>query len=365
MKHIVIDGRKLSHTTGRYTRKLLDGLQDIDKENKYTVLINQEDESFWSPKPGSKNFTRTTVKYRHYSLNEQLGFALYLYRLKADLVHYTMPQQPLLYLKPTISTIHDLIILNFKNYGRSKASFLFKQFVFRFFVAIIARKSKRVLTVSNYSNKDIVDYCRVNPRKVITTYAAADKISGKAKEFKPLIGKRFIFYVGNAHVHKNLDLLVKAMPSIVEQEPDLILAFVGKESVHHKKLKQSVPKELSENIMFTGFVDDLELKWLYENALAYTFPSLMEGFGLPGLEAMQHGLAVSSSNSSCLPEVYGDAAEFYDPNDPNDAARAILRLVQSPKRRNELIKLGVQKASEYSWAKMSKQTLQQYLESIG
>ena len=364
MKHIVIDGRKLSHTTGRYTRKLLDNLQDIDRTNKYTVLVNKEDEDFWKPRDSSDNFSRVTVKYRHYTINEQLGFAVFLYKLNADLVHFTMPQQPLLYFKPTISTIHDLIILNFKNYGKNKYSFLFKQFIFRFFVAYIAHKSKAVLTVSNFSKKSIVEYCRVKPDKVFTTYAAADMIPGKSTAFKPLLGKDFFFYVGNAHVHKNLPMLVKAMPEILITHPDLFLVFVGKESVHHKKLQEGVPKEIANRVIFTGFVDDSQLKWLYENALLYTFPSLMEGFGLPGLEAMQHGLAVSSSNSSCLPEIYGDAARYYDPKDSMSIAEAIIELVSFPDLRQKLIKQGRKRASKYSWSRMTQETHDSYMKSI-
>src|SRR5690606_11583791 len=97
---------------------------------------------------------------------------------------------------------------------------------------------------------------------------------------------------------------------------------------------------VSNDIVFTGFIPDEELKWLYEHALSYVFPSLSEGFGLPGLEAMVHGCPVVSSNATCLPEIYGDAAHYFDPEDVMDMAAKISEVIGSDKLRKDLVKKG-------------------------
>lgn len=90
--------------------------------------------------------------------------------------------------------------------------------------------------------------------------------------------------------------------------------------------------------MFTGFISDEQLRWMYENTAVYCFPSLSEGFGLPGLEAMLHGAPVASSTATCLPETHGDAAHYFDPFSVEDIAKSIDDILSDDKLRNELIK---------------------------
>ncbi len=111
-------------------------------------------------------------------------------------------------------------------------------------------------------------------------------------------------------------------------------------------------------------MSDAELKWLYENAEAYVFPSLSEGFGLPGLEAMAHGCPVISSSATCLPEVYGDAAEFFDPKDVNDMAKTIDNVLTNKKLRISLARKGKNQIKNYSWQKMAQETLDTYKECL-
>jgi glycosyltransferase involved in cell wall biosynthesis len=99
---------------------------------------------------------------------------------------------------------------------------------------------------------------------------------------------------------------------------------------------------------------------MYEHCAAYVFPSLSEGFGLPGLEAMVHGAPVVSSNATCLPEIYGPAAEYFDPRSVEDMAAKIKRVLLNEKRRKELIVAGKKQANKYSWRKTAEQTLVVY-----
>lgn len=117
--------------------------------------------------------------------------------------------------------------------------------------------------------------------------------------------------------------------------------------------------------MFTGFVEDEELNWLYQNTSAYVFASLSEGFGLPGLEAMIQGAPVVSSNATCLPEVYGDAAHYFNPLDTDDMAEKINDVLTNPSLRQKLIQNGKVQAKKYSWEKMAKETLLHYKKALG
>ena len=127
-----------------------------------------------------------------------------------------------------------------------------------------------------------------------------------------------------------------------------------------KRIKQGVTKSRIQNVFFSGFVSEAELRWLYENCKAYVFPSLSEGFGLPGLEAMVHGAPVVSSNSTCLPEIYGVAAAYFEAEDVSSIESSLDKVLKSKALRDKLIKNGYEVAAKYSWEKMARQTLKIY-----
>ena len=117
-------------------------------------------------------------------------------------------------------------------------------------------------------------------------------------------------------------------------------------------------------MFFTGFITDSQLRWLYENCQAYMFPSLSEGFGLPGLEAMVHGAPVISSSATCLPEIYGNAAQYFNPLDVNDMADSINKVLSDSRLRNYLIERGFKQANKYSWQRMAEETLKIYEKAL-
>lgn len=119
-----------------------------------------------------------------------------------------------------------------------------------------------------------------------------------------------------------------------------------------------------KNIHFTGFIPDAERDWILTLALAYVFPSLLEGFGLPPLEAMSYGTPVVSSNASCMPEILGDAALYFDPLDTDDIAAKIDMVIIDKSLRASLSKKGKQQVAKYSWPRMAEQTLQVYENAI-
>jgi glycosyltransferase involved in cell wall biosynthesis len=136
--------------------------------------------------------------------------------------------------------------------------------------------------------------------------------------------------------------------------------LAGKKDVLYERYEQEVQKRGLKNVTFTGFVNEGQLRWLYEHTLVYVFPSLSEGFGLPGLEAMAADAPVASSNTTCLPEIYGDAAYYFNPLSVDDMASKINDVLSNTKLREDLITKGHSQVKKYSWSKMATQTLDIY-----
>ncbi len=145
--------------------------------------------------------------------------------------------------------------------------------------------------------------CITTHYRTIHCTMAADAITQKAEPLPKLRDQQFIMYVGRPQPHKNLRRLIKVFQLIRAKRPALKLLLVGKKEYHAKKLERWVRANSVGNVVFTSFTTDGQLSWLYEHTAVYVFPSLSEGFGLPGLEATTHGAPVVSSNATCLLEV--------------------------------------------------------------
>jgi len=175
------------------------------------------------------------------------------------------------------------------------------------------------------------------------------------------VKKPYLLYVGNAFPHKNLKRLIRAFKVVLSSKPSLKLALVGKIDDFYKSLQDLCQElKIEKNVIFVGRISDEDLKWLYQNALIYVFPSFLEGFGLPGLEAMENGLPVVSSDSSCLPEIYGDAALYFNPQNTEEMVKAILELSNNKELRDRLIKGGYKRIKKFSWRKCAQETLEIY-----
>lgn len=361
MSRIVIDARIINSSTGRYVERLLTHLQSIDTENEYIVLVPKKDYRYWKPK--NKNFTVKIADYKNYSLSEQFAFAWFLYKLKADLVHFCMPQQPLLYFKPAVTCIHDLTLLKTYNSDKNWLIYHFKQLVGRFVFWAVAHKTRYIITISDFSRQEILERYKISSSKVIRTYLAADKPSAKPKKIK-LPAEKYIMYVGQQSDYKNVRNLVRAHQEIVLKKPELGLVLVGGLNKAAKNNQTWVTQHNFRNVHFTGFVSDEELSWLYTHTQAYVFPSLMEGFGLPSLEAMSYGAPVVSSNATCLPEVNSDAAVYFDPLNVDGISQAIEKVLDDKKLRQSLVKKGYSRVARFSWEKTAEETLEIYQRAL-
>jgi len=354
MAHIAIDARIINSSTGRYVERLVTHLQDVDTKNEYSILVREKDRDYW--KPRNANFTVRVAEYDQYSFAEQLGFYVYLRRLRADLVHFCMPQQPILYSGPKITTFHDLSLLKIYNSDKNWLIYHAKQAVGQKVFKKVAETNDRIIAISDYTKNDLLEtFPNVDEKKISIIYEASDVGSVAPKKY-PLTFKKYLLYVGQQSDYKNIARLADAHQILLSKYPSLGLVLVGKKNASALKNEAYITKRKYKNVLFTDFVDDRELSWLYSHADAYVFPSLMEGFGLPGLEAMEHGVPVVSSNATCLPEVYGQAAHYFTPTDTSDMADAIDQVLSDEKLRTRLSNAGYKRIKKYSWKKMAKQT---------
>ena len=351
--------------TGRYVDRLIEHLQVLDSDNRYTILVQPDDP--WQPK--AANFTRVNAPYPQFSFNplDQLRFAHQLRQLKPDLVHFPMNQQPVFYSGAIVTSTMDLTMLRFTRPGKASLPiFWLKMLGYRFLFRSSVKKSKAIITISEFVKKDLERHYAAARGKVTVTYCASEpRLSGDVQQ-PNAITKPFIMHVGSPFPHKNIERLIRAFEVLILTRPDLKLVLVGKKEHYFEQLEKHIKTSPAhDNIVLTGFIGDEKLKWLYENAEAYVLPSLSEGFGLPGLEAMVHGCPVVSSNATCLPEVYGDAAQYFDPLNVQDIAAKISTALTDPVLGSKLVKRGYEQIKKYSWARMATQTLEVYNQVLG
>jgi len=351
---IAIDARELRTSSGRYVERLLHYLQQLDSEHDYKVLLKPQDMDGWQPT--NPKFTKVSCDHKEFSFDEQLGFRKQLNQLKPDLVHFAFAQQPIWYHGKTVTTVHDLTTLRFDNPDKNRTVFKLKQVIYGWVIKRAVRKARAVITPSEFVKQDLASYAHLNPQRITVTYEAADRITDNPTPLPALQNQQFIMYIGRPTPHKNLDRLIEAFSLLRAQHPSLQLVLAGKKDTNYRRTEASVQQKGIQGVVFTDFVSEGQLRWLYENCAAYVFPSLSEGFGLPGLEAMVHGAPVVSSNATCLPEIYGDAAHYFDPLNIQSMADAINEVLTDKNLRSELVQRGGQQAHRYSWQKMAEQT---------
>lgn len=358
--HIVIDARSRPASTGRYVLFLMEHLQKLDNVNEYTILLRPDDD--W--RPTAENFKAIPCSSPQFSVSplDQFQFAGLLYSLKPDVVHFAMTQQPLLYFGRIVTTTHDLTMFRYTRPGRHSHLFHFiRMRLYRFLFWWSHKKSKAIIVPTNYVAEDLAKLQPFTKKKITVTYESSEPpIKGKATPVEG-VKKPFIFHTGSPFPHKNIERLIKAFELLHESNPKLQLVLSGKVEQYFEKLQKKIKKSpAADNIIVPGWTSFSELKWLYQNAEAYVLPSLSEGFGLPGMEAMAHGCPLVSSNATCLPEVYGDGAFFFNPTDIDDMAMKIERVITDKVFTKALVEREKEQIKKYSWERMAQQTLDVY-----
>lgn len=348
---------------GTYTENILKNLLDIDKENFYHL--------YWSG-DNYDEFLRTNSKIimaskKHQRFFEQNYFPYNLSKENIDIYH--VPQNGIGLNEnikcKKIVTIHDLIpyILP-ETVGKGYLNKFLKDMPY------IMEQADCLITVSEWSKRDIIKFFQIDQNKIFVTPLAADmkyipmnrEFCKKVLQRRLIINKDFILYIGGFSPRKNVKGLIDAFRKVYgDFSKDLCLLIVGSLKDQGSMLKEYVNElNMEDKIIFTGFVEEDLLPLLYNACECFIYPSLYEGFGLPPLEAMSCGAPVITSDTSSIPEVVKDAGILINPLDKNSLSEAMLNLINNDHIKVDLINKGIIRAQNFSWRKTSLETLNVY-----
>jgi glycosyltransferase involved in cell wall biosynthesis len=346
---------------GRYVMNLVDRLI-TDTSNQWVLFVAPHYVSHFSQ---YKHVECIETSIRHYSFAEQFQFVQTLNQAKLDLLHVPHFNVPVLYHRPFVVTIHDILWHQVRGGSVTTLSpvvYYLKYVGYLLTVRHAVTASKAIFVPSNFVKSQLLQsFKNIKESKVHVTYEGIDKKDNaqlKAVSSNP----PSIVYVGSAYPHKNLTVLFRAVKWLkdVRGIPTQI-TIVGSRSVFLDKVKADVEHlGMQSYCHFAGYQSDSAIKELFRRSLCLVHPSRSEGFGLTGLEAMAAGVPVLAAKSTALPEVYGDAAIFFAPDDYIELSEYIEMLIKQPLIRDQLIQKGYQQIRRFSWDDMVQQTKEVY-----
>jgi glycosyltransferase involved in cell wall biosynthesis len=256
---------------------------------------------------------------------------------------------------PQVLIVHDLTFLHFPHFIPWHQRWFYQMFTKKFL-----HKAESIVTVSDYSKKDMVDHFKIMNEQVKVIYGAADKkfvpLSWQEKEkVKETFsgGKEYFLCTGGIHPRKNLMTLLKAFSLFKKwQHSNMKLLVVGRLAWQYEDILEKLKTyKYREDVLLLGYLPNEQLVSITAAAYAMVYPSFFEGFGLPIIEAMQCEVPVITSNTSSMPEIGGEAAMYANPNDPDDLAKQMLHIYKDEILRNRLITAGKIQAAKFNWDK--------------
>jgi glycosyltransferase involved in cell wall biosynthesis len=283
-------------------------------------------------------------------------------------VHIPYFNVPVFYFGKCVVTIHDLTILHFDT---GKASTLpywiykIRRFGYRTVLSLGVKKAKRIIAVSNTVKDDIIQNLGVDAKKISVTYEGVDPVfylTKRSVSHTNVSQGKYFLYVGNVYPHKNIELLLEAYRqyrSLVKEPASLI--FAGPDDYFYRKLEAIIPSlGLAGDIEFRHTLTDAQLYGTYSQAVALVFPSVMEGFGLPALEALALGCRVICSDIPVFREILGNLPTYVQSDSAKDFSRAMKRISEEPHDAKEFRKKIIPSLTKYNWKTMAKKTLSIY-----
>lgn len=368
--NIAIDARGANWYSGTgigtYTWQIIKHMLQSDADNSFLLY-------WWGLNYKNlygNNVTIDLASKKHRKFFEEYYFPESLKKNSIDIYHVPqngigLPQKKsCIY----ISTIHDLIpYIMPETVG--------KGYLKRFIAAMpqIVQNSNTIITVSNYSKKDLIRIFNVDENRIKVTHLAAEDY------FKPIdreiaenflkdnynIDDNYILYIGGFSPRKNVRSLLIAFSRIYKNlSKDYKILIVGSANDEHSYLITLCETlNISEKVIFTGYVPYEHLPFFYNASSVFVYPSLYEGFGLPPLEAMSCKVPVITSNVSSMPEVVGDSALLINPFDTEELKGAIERVLEDPVLREDLAERGYKRSKLFSWSNTAQETLKIYAES--
>ena len=360
MSQIYINGRFLTQPiTGvqRYALELTRHMDQLLDDNNFApeleLICLTPPQEF--PNPHWKHIDLRSIGKNRGNLWEQLDLPLYL---NGELLFSPANIGPWYY-RNQVVTMHDASVFAVPDaYSfafRAKYEFVFKQ---------LAKRAAILLTDSEFSRLELAHYLKVAPERFSVVPLGSDHMTSVQPDRdilneNNLEADSYLLMVASHSSHKNYDAVIRAFRLL---ERNVKLVAVGGNSQH--VFKKSGAIGALANVLNLGYVNDRELKALYENALGFIFPSLYEGFGLPVLEAMRAGCPVICSHAASLPDVAGDAALYFDPGDVEDIARAIERFLSDSTLQEEMRQKGYLQAETFKWSITARKVLEKILRCI-
>ena len=349
--------------TAHYTKELVRALLEIDSDNEYFLFFGQEKnipEEFKQPNAKIIILPPKSLPF----ISSHWQFSRTLKKCRLDIFHAPANTLPVGYNGASILTIHDLAIY------QNSEWFPKQTFSTNFLVPRSLAKAKKIIVPSESTKQDLQKIFRVPEEKIKVIYEGvrAEEPSENAKnstlEKFNLPEKNYFLFLGTIEPRKNLIALIAAYKILLQKNPDApILVLAGGKGWKNDDIFEAIKKRSLENkIKCLGYVSNEEKFALMKSALAFVYPSLYEGFGLPILEAMSLGAPVITSRISSLPEIAGDAALLIDPNNDGEIANALEKLWKDENLRNDFINKGKHQSAKFSWIKTAEQTLQTYKE---
>lgn len=347
---------------GNYTYSLIKAFGHLRAAHQFTFLW--PDQSI-AEIPFPKTFTHQSIG--KVDQEEESLIPKWLYSENVDLYH--LPQNGLRFPKeitvPVIVTIHDLIPYIMPEMVR-------RTYLQRFIDEMpeIVDKAALIVTVSECARQDILHLFHTSPEKVIVVPSAPSPIYRRRSKTdaqtylrrKYGIRHPYLLYIGGLNPRKNVAQLIWAYSKVYRDLPEgQQLIIPGEDGRHREDLQNLVSYlHLQDDVIFPGFVPDVDLPFFYNAADLFVYPSLYEGFGLPPLEAMASGIPVIASNQSSIPEVVGDAAILIHPRDTMGLCEAIYKALNDQSLRGMMTVKGLERARKYRWTRIGQEFLRLY-----
>ena len=346
---------------GQYAYQLLVQLEKLDKKNEYTIFLPQIPRADL-PVP-SETWRYVVGKPGSFWTIKQLPFLIKKQPL--DLFFSPTHYLPWFTQVPKVMSIMDVSYLHFPEMFRKK-DLLQLRYMGRHSI----QHAHKILTISEFSKKEIIKYYTYPEENIIVTYPgissklkvpirqAQDRQSSKFSQGDKSWEKgRYILFVGTIQPRKNIVRLVEAFEKL--QQKDVQLVLVGKKGWLYQLILERIEGSIKKShIQWLDYVADADLPSLYQNARCFVLPSLYEGFGIPVVEAMIYGCPVVVSRRSSLPEVAGEAGIYVDPENSNDIADGISKALQLSKtERVALVHKGKEQAKKFTWENCAQKTI--------
>ena len=357
---------------GNYTYNLLKHLLMLDSENEYTVLINRSLTDHHPIKHlEQKNLKKHFVQIPEVTPQQQVMIPFELLKQKPDIYHYPNFDLPVFQPYNSIFTVHDLTYL--KHNGLYMNGRWIKNFYTKAIMSLAARKSKKIISVSASTKDDLLEILKVPEYKVEVIHEGLDEsyFNGSLSNYKSSFfnknvglndGDEYFLFIGERRPHKNLARLIEAFSIFKQKTPNKMkLVLGGKKYANYKEPEKKAQElNLTNEVIFLGYIPEDDLQFLYKNARCFIFVSIYEGFGIPILEAMACGTPIITSNISSMPEVAGEAALTVNPYNVDEIAEAMNQITYNVKISQGLVNTGFKRVKNFSWDSAAEKTLKLY-----